>query len=387
LAFQVRKNPECLEHLEISTINTGSLSARMLNEKRLQLSSRLQKQLKRKSSHKRLVRYGLIAANVAVLATVVGFVVGGSHNGGSHLAAVSAQESTNAVTKPVDGQTSYDIAANVAKITDLPESTAINNQAQSARVAVAVSTSDTNVVAKPQIVSTALKSKSDIKTYTVLTGDTVTSIAQKFGVTSDSIKWSNNLTSDSVALGTKLTIPPVNGVVYTVKSGDTVQTLAAKYKASVDQIVAYNDAEIAGLVPGEVIIIPNGQVVPVAATGGGARLASAGSFVAQYGSNGYDYGYCTYYAAARSGAPSNWGNANTWAYYAALSGWTVSSTPRVGAIAQTSRGYLGHVAIVEAVSADGSQMKYSDMNGIAGWGRVGYSDWVASSYFEHYISR
>jgi surface antigen len=124
----------------------------------------------------------------------------------------------------------------------------------------------------------------------------------------------------------------------------------------------------------------------VAATGG-ARLLSAGSFTAQYGSNGYDFGYCTYYAAARSGAPSNWGNANTWAYYAALSGWTVSSAPRVGAIAQTSRGYLGHVAIVEAVSADGSQMKYSDMNGLAGWGRVGYSDWVSSSYFEHYIYR
>jgi surface antigen len=302
------------------------------------------------------------------------------------VAAVSAQESSSPVTKPVDGLTSYDIAANVARITDLPESTAINNQAQSARVAVAVSTSDTNVVAKPQIVSTALKSKSDIKNYIVVSGDTVTSIAQKFGVTSDSIKWSNNLTSDTVAAGTRLTIPPVNGVVYTVKSGDTVQSLATKYKASVDQIVAYNDAEIAGIVPGEVIIIPNGQIVP-AATGGAGRLLSAGSFVAQYGSNGYDFGYCTYYAAARSGAPSNWGNANTWAYYAALSGWTVSSTPRVGAIAQTSRGYLGHVAIVEAVSDDGSQIKYSDMNGLAGWGRVGYSDWVAASYFEHYIYR
>jgi len=313
-------------------------------------------------------------------------VAGSSH--GHHTGVASAVADSSQDTGPVDGQTAYDIAANVARMTSLPEQTAIDNQAQSARVAVAVSTSETNVVGKPQIVTTALKSRSDIKTYVAVAGDTVSSVAQKFGITSDSIKWSNGLTSDTLALGAKLVIPPVNGVVYTVKSGDTVQSLASKYKANADQIVAYNDAEISGITPGEQILIPNGQVqaAPTRATGGGGGIYLAGgSFTPTYGSNGYDYGYCTYYAAARSGAPSNWGNANTWAYYAALSGWTVSSAPKVGAIAQTSAGYLGHVAIVEAVSADGSQIKYSDMNGIAGWGRVGYSDWVPVGHFQHYI--
>jgi surface antigen len=359
----------------------------MINQKRLLLSSRLQKSLKRKSSRKRLIRYSLISGNILVLAVVATFVIGGSHN--DHTNAVSALASDKAASSPVDGLTSYDIAANVAHMTSLPETKAIDNQAQSAKVAVAVSTSDTNVIAKPQIVAMALKSRSDIRSYTVAAGDTVAAIAQKFGVTSDSIKWSNNLSSDTVALGTKLTIPPVNGIVYTVAAGDTVQSLATKYKANVDQIVAYNDAEINGIKAGEQVIIPNGQIqaaAPTRSTGTGGIL-TASSFTAQYGSNGYDFGYCTYYAAARSGAPSNWGNANTWAYYAALSGWTVSSSPRVGAIAQTGAGYLGHVAIVEAVSADGTQMKYSDMNGISGWGRVGYSDWVSASHFEHYIYR
>jgi surface antigen len=348
-------------------------------------SSRLQKSLKRKSTRKRVVRYALVAANVAILAAVVTFVGMSSRSDNSMAAALPAAATVN----PVDGLTSYDIAANVAKLTSLPEGTAINNQAQSAKVALAVSASDSNVVAKPQIVATALKSRKDIQTYTVVDGDTVTSIAQKFGVTSDSIRWSNNLTGDTVGLGAKLTIPPVNGIVYTAKAGDTPQSLATKYKTNADQIVAYNDAEISGIQPNEQILIPNGQIQAVAAAPrySSGVVLSVGSFTAQYGSNGYDYGYCTYYAAARSGAPSNWGNANTWAYYAALSGWTVSSAPRAGAIAQTSRGYLGHVAIVEEVSADGSQMKYSDMNGLAGWGRVGYSGWVSSSYFEHYIYR
>lgn len=375
--------------MSISTTTSGSISARMINEKRLQLSGRLQKTLKHKSLRKRLVRYGLVAANVALLGGVAAFVLTSSH--ADHTikahAVAGANSSDPAVVKPVDGLTSYDIAANVARMTSLPESAAINNQAQSARVAEAVSASDTNVVAKPQIVATALKSRKDIQQYIVQPGDTATIIAQKFGITSDSIKWSNNLKSDTVTVGAKLTIPPVNGIVYTVASGDTVQSLASKYKASADQIIAYNDAEISGLQVGEQVIIPNGQIQTVT-TRSSIFLGAGGSFTAQYGSNGYDYGYCTYYAAARSGAPSNWGNANTWAYYAALTpGWTVSSAPRVGAIAQTSAGYLGHVAIVEAVSADGTQIKYSDMNGISGWGRVGYSDWTPVGHFQHYIYR
>ena len=339
----------------------------------------MQKTLRQRSSRRRLIRYSLIVANVLVLGTVAGFVLNSSHS--NHAAVIGALADSN-TANPVDGLTAYDIAANVAQAASLPEVKAINAQAQSAHVAITVSTSDTNVVTKPQLVATALKSREDIQAYTVQAGDTVTAIAQKFGITTDSVKWSNNLTSDTVAVGVKLAIPPVNGLVYTVKAGDTIDSLATKYKASVDQLVADNNAEIVGLTPGEQILIRNGQILAPVSVYAGLR---GGSFTAAYGSNGYDRGYCTYYAAARAGAPSNCGNANTWAYFATLSGWTVSSTPRVGAIAQTSAGYLGHVAIVEQVSDDGSQIIYSDMNGLAGWNRVGTSGWTPASHFQHYI--
>ncbi len=84
-------------------------------------------------------------------------------------------------------------------------------------------------------------------------------------MTSNSIKWSNNLTADTVSPGTALVIPPVNGIVYTVKAGDTAASLAVKYSANADQITAMNDAEISGLPAGEQIIIPNGQVAAPAA--------------------------------------------------------------------------------------------------------------------------
>lgn len=74
--------------------------------------------------------------------------------------------------------------------------------------------------------------------------------------------------------------------------------------------------------------------------------------------------------------PGGLGNANTWA--AALSGtFRVDNTPRAGAVMQTTSGYYGHVAIVDKVNPDGS-IEYSDMNGVAGWGRVGSATISAS---------
>jgi surface antigen len=356
------------------------MRARLIAHQKTVFTDRLHHALKRKATRRRVVRYGLLGANVLILGIVISFIVASSNGDTPTVAnAFSAAGNSDDTVNPVDRLTSYDIAANIAERTSLPEKTAINNQAQSARVSLAVmSTSSANVVAKPQIVATALKSRQDIRSYVVQAGDTVTSIAQKFGVTSDSVRWSNGLNGDVVNAGVKLFIPPVNGIVYTVKSGDTVQSLATKFRANADQITAYNDAELSGIKVGEQIIIPGGQqprpvVTPVAS-----------SFRATYGANGYDYGYCTWYVATQIAIPSNWGNANTWAYYAALSGWTVSSTPRVGAIAQTSRGYEGHVAMVQDVSPDGSQVLIRDMNGIAGWGRVGVA-WEPTSRFEHYI--
>jgi surface antigen len=355
----------------------------MIQQKRMLTSSRLQKSLKRKTMRRRLIRVSLVVANVIVLGVVASFVIFGSH--GNTASGVSTLNENAA--NPVDGQTSYDIAANVAHMTKLPESTAISNQAQSAQVAVAVSASNTSVVAKPQIVATSLKSRDDIQTYVAQAGDTVASIAQKYGITTDSLMWSNGISGQGIPLGTKLVIPPINGIVYTVKGGDTIDSLATKFSANSAQITAYNDAEISGISTGEQILIPNGQIAQQRATAtvtsGGGNFLAGGSFTPLYGDNGYDYGYCTWYVASQIPVPSNWGNAATWAYYAALSGWTVSSVPKVGAIAQTSVGYAGHVAIVTSVNDDGT-VTISEMNGPAGWGRID-SRTTPVGDFPHYI--
>jgi surface antigen len=299
----------------------------------------------------------------------------------------SVNSTAASVSNPLDQLSSAQIALTAAQAAGLPELTAVRNQADSDSLTLNVVPNDTIAVAKPQIVATGLKSKQDIRHYTTVLNDTVTTLAAKFGVSAESIKWSNDLSGDSLPAGKQLSIPPVNGVVYTVKAGDTPASLASRYQADASQIISYNDAEINGLKPGEQIIIPNGHVAAPAArlAGSFSPRLSVSSFSPAYGYNGYDYGYCTWYVANKVAVPSNWGNANTWDNYAAMSGWTVSSVPIAGAVAQSDAGFQGHVALVEAVSPDGSMIKYSDMNGLAGWGRVGYSDWVPASHFPHYI--
>jgi surface antigen len=342
-----------------------------------------------KKTRRRYVRYSLIAGNFLLLLLVSLFIL--TNRSASQTIRSSTVSSVNSTASsainPLDQLSSAQIALTAAQAAGLQELTSVRNQADSDSLTLNVVPNDTIAVAKPQIVATAQKSRRDIHQYVVVAGDSVASVATKFGVSAESIKWSNSLSGNTLTAGAKLAIPPVNGIVYTVKVGDTPASLATKYQADVGQIISYNDAEINGLKPGEQIIIPNGRVAtPVVSYGYYSSGPSFGyGFTPAYGSNGYDYGYCTWYVANRIAVPANWGNANTWDNYAVLSGWTVSSTPIAGAVAQTDRGFEGHVAVVEAVSEDGSMIKYSDMNGIAGWGRVGYSDWVPSSRYPHYI--
>lgn len=344
-----------------------------------------------RKSRKRVVRYGLLLANAALLLAVIGFVV--KSPGSGQAVKQSALASDVVAANPLDELSSSDIAVHLARMASLPEATAVVNQADTISGQMAISSADSKVVAKPQIVNTSAKSYRDIQVYIVKKGDSLASIAKEFGVTSDSIFWSNGLASRSdLAPGRQLFIPPVNGIVVLVKAGDTVEKLARKYNADKETITAFNDAEISGLVVGRRIVIPNGtkenSSYNVAAYGGYVGGSVSWGVTPVYGFNGYDYGWCTWYAASKVPVPANWGNANTWDNYAAGSGWSVSGVPQVGAVAQSDYGGLGHVGVVEAVSADGTMIKYSDMNGLAGWGRVGYSGWVpVHSKFQTFIYR
>jgi len=226
---------------------------------------------------RRAVRYGLLGFNI-ILLSVVGFMVLGSadDNDRTTVSAVSAMSRRDdSVANPLDRLSSADIAVNVARVANLPQTVAVTNQADSENAQLAVAQASDSLVSKPQVISTAYKSNKDIQTYESKPGDTVASIAAQFHVTSDTILWSNDLPDNNVTPGKKLAVlPGVNGVIYVVKAGDTPDTLAEKYRTSKEKIIRYNDAEEGGLKVGERIIIPDGQIIKAVPVSSSASYAS-----------------------------------------------------------------------------------------------------------------
>jgi len=335
-------------------------------------------------SRKRVIRYGLVGANIALLFGIASFVISVRSGQGNSPVTLSSSASVNeGISDPLDTLSSADIAVHIAHLVRLDETVAVVNHADSQDDTLNIVPSDSQIVAKPQIVTTELKSKDDIIIHKVVDGESLANIAENYGVTSDSIRWSNDITSTSLVSGVELKIPPVDGIVYTIRSGDTPEAIAIRFRSDKDKIIAFNDAEIAGLVEGEQIVIPEGSVAPPRYSY--SSSASAVNFRAVYGAaNGYDYGWCTWHAANRRAEtgrplPTNLGNAITWYSRAAGSGMGVGAAPQAGAVAwHNNIGGLGHVAFVETVNEDGSLL-ISDMN-YPSWGRVTYRTVPASEY-------
>ncbi len=101
----------------------------------------------------------------------------------------------------------------------------------------------------------------EISAYTVHQGDTISGIADMFGVSVNTIVWANDLKTRTLKVGQELVILPITGVRHTVKSGDTLQSIAKKYKADLNDVLSYNGLETGSKIAiGDVIIIPDGVI-------------------------------------------------------------------------------------------------------------------------------
>jgi murein DD-endopeptidase MepM/ murein hydrolase activator NlpD len=106
--------------------------------------------------------------------------------------------------------------------------------------------------------------KGEVTEYRVQDGDTVSSIAVKFGVNVDTIMWENSLKSvDSIKPKQILRILPVIGVRHKVKRGETIYSIAKDYQVDAQNIIDYpfnsfaNDETFA-LSAGQDLIVPDG---------------------------------------------------------------------------------------------------------------------------------
>ena len=213
--------------------------------------------------------------------------------------------------------------------------------------------------------------------YTVAAGEDLAAIAAKFHVTVADIRWSNTnlISSEVVATGDQIVIPRVAGIVVITKATDTLDGLATRYRADAQAILDYNRLRSPQLRPGMALVIPNGigapfppppalfQLLQQPGTGGLFHSIILGCCLGPYPATGFPAGWCTWYVATKRNV--TWrGDAGYWYANAAAAGYAVGAKPKVGSIMVTWESYLGHVAYVEAVNADGS-WTVSEMNYVA----------------------
>jgi len=100
--------------------------------------------------------------------------------------------------------------------------------------------------------------------YQVKEGDTPSTIAARFGVSTNTILWANGIKDgDVIKTGDILVILPVTGVLHEVEKGEDLSTIAKKYKVKTEEIVAENNlGDSSTLKIGMKLIIPDGYMAP-----------------------------------------------------------------------------------------------------------------------------
>lgn len=110
--------------------------------------------------------------------------------------------------------------------------------------------------------------RGEISVYVVREGDTLSEVAEMYGVNANTILWANDLPrASSIKPGQTLVILPIVGVQHTVAKGETLASIVKKYDADVEEVLAYNNlSSDTTLTIGEEIIIPGGTVTAPSST-------------------------------------------------------------------------------------------------------------------------
>lgn len=266
----------------------------------------------------------------------------------------------------------------VASATDALNLSGANNIAANYIVTSALRNSGQSSADKLEKPSIIYSSSRGVITHTVAPGETIDSIAQKYHLTANQIRWSNGLKTNHVSAGTTLFLSSRPGIVYTVKSGDTLESIVKKYGSSIPEIIALNDLETSSLTAGKRIIIHEGSLpeqerpeyVPPVRFATYSFLGGDGLRINRrwlgwckwcYNNNPYNatHGECVWFTYAWRASHGLWaparGNARDWVGLARAAGRKVDRTPSKGAIFWNAGGW-GHVGVVvsDGLNPDGT---------------------------------
>lgn len=110
------------------------------------------------------------------------------------------------------------------------------------------------------------RARAEIVTHQVETGDTVSSIAAKFGLSPETIIWANSdleRNPDLLGVNQEVVVLPVNGVYHQVGGRDTIESIAATYQIEPAAIINYAlnqiDPDEPVIQPGQWLVVPGGS--------------------------------------------------------------------------------------------------------------------------------
>ena len=128
-------------------------------------------------------------------------------------------------------------------------------------------TNNSLTVGETLIIPTSSTSEGEGEYYTVKSGDSLWSIAQKYNTTVDNLRRWNNLSSDALTIGQRLLVSQgstgnsggTEGEYYTVKSGDSLWSIAQKYNTTVDNLRRWNNLSSDALTIGQRLLVRPGS--------------------------------------------------------------------------------------------------------------------------------
>jgi murein DD-endopeptidase MepM/ murein hydrolase activator NlpD len=123
----------------------------------------------------------------------------------------------------------------------------------------------TDIIPKRNVALTTLpdsRKQTESFVYIVEGGDTLSAIGNKFKISTDALRYVNNLAdTDYLKVGQELVIPPVSGLIHSVESGDSLSSIAAKYNVAPQAIADFNYIlDVSTLAVGTELVIPGAEV-------------------------------------------------------------------------------------------------------------------------------
>jgi murein DD-endopeptidase MepM/ murein hydrolase activator NlpD len=98
--------------------------------------------------------------------------------------------------------------------------------------------------------------------HEVHSGETIESIAKRYNVSAETVRWANGLDAKAtVKEGDTLIILPVDGVLHAVRRGQTLNAIAQLYGVPAESIARQNKIKGGFIVAGDLLIIPGGKPI------------------------------------------------------------------------------------------------------------------------------